>query len=251
MLPDFERKRHQFIVTDFEMAAMQAVTAVSGQQALYNADIVAKHFGIVATGRDGTSSCQHPQHLDDMIDYFDPTYVTGRHCVVQHPAANDAAPLPPTRLRRQTTTNDPVRPRRMERPHRHRHWVGQDEQHVRVLELGIPATRRPPAPRGLDAAEVSPEGRGSRIHTDSTGESWDAAEQAPEAHLCRPAGAPQIDVRRPRSRDEVSRGLVGRCRSPHLILDCRFNCVQLRTIWNCIIWIINWCSEMTWLTRLK
>ena len=93
------------------MAAMQAVTAVSGQQALYNADNVAKHFGIVATGgradRDGTSSCQHPQHLDDMIDYFDPTYVTGRHCVVQHPAANDAAPLPPTRLRRQTTTNDP------------------------------------------------------------------------------------------------------------------------------------------------
>ena len=38
----------------------------------------------------------------------------------------------------------------------------------------------------------------------------------------------------------------------HLIrfLDCRFNCIQLRTILNCIV-IINWCSEMRWMTRLK
>ena len=39
-----------------------------------------------------------PQHFDDVIDYFDTTYVTGRHRVVQPPAA---APLPPARLRRQ------------------------------------------------------------------------------------------------------------------------------------------------------
>ena len=120
------------VVTDFEMAAMHAVTAVFGQQvhvqgcffhlcqstwrhvqdlgltALYNADDVAKQFvrsGTVATGgragRDGTSSRQHPQHLDDVIDYFDATYVTGRRSVVQPPAAKATLPVPPARLRGQ------------------------------------------------------------------------------------------------------------------------------------------------------
>ncbi len=40
-----------------------------------------------------------PQHLDDVIDYFDVTYVIGRHHVVQPPASNE--PLPSARLRRQ------------------------------------------------------------------------------------------------------------------------------------------------------
>ena len=39
--------------------------------------------------------------LDDVIDYFDVTYVTGRHRVVQLAAANAAAPIPPARFRRQ------------------------------------------------------------------------------------------------------------------------------------------------------
>ena len=65
---------------------------------------------------------------------------------------------------------------------------------MRVLELGIPATRRPPAPRGLDAGEVSQEGRGSRIHTDSAGESRDAATKASEARLRRTTGAPEVPV---------------------------------------------------------
>ena len=121
------------VVTDFEMAAMQAVTAVFGQQvhvqgcffhlcqntwrrvqdlgltALYNADDVAKHFVGMLDGlallpladvpagmthlRANTSSL-----LDDVIDYFDATYVTGRHRVVQPPAANAAAPIPPARF---------------------------------------------------------------------------------------------------------------------------------------------------------
>ena len=86
-----------------------------------------------------------------------------------------------------------------------------DEQYVCVLELGIPATRRAPAPGCVDAADVSREGRGSRLHTDSAGESRDAATQASEAHLRRPTGAPEVLVRRPRSRHEDSRGDVGRC----------------------------------------
>ena len=63
----------------------------------------------------------------------------------------------------------------------------------------------------VDAADVSPEGRGSRLHTDSAGESRDAATQASEACLRRPTGAPEVLVRRPRSRHEDSRGDVGRC----------------------------------------
>ena len=124
------------VVTDFEMAAMQAVTAVFGQQvhvqgcfftcarvrgdvhvrkpgltALYNADDVAKQFVGMLDGlallplADVPAGMAHlrantpPQHLDDVIDYFDTTYVTGRHRVVQPPAAK--APLPPARLRQQ------------------------------------------------------------------------------------------------------------------------------------------------------
>ena len=124
------------VVTDFEMAAMHAVTAVFGQQvhvqgcffhlcqstwrhvqdlgltALYNADDVAKHFVGMLDGlallplADVPAGMAHlrantPQHLDDVINYFDATYVTGRHRVVQPPAANVAAPLPPARIRRQ------------------------------------------------------------------------------------------------------------------------------------------------------
>ena len=84
--------------------------------------------------------------------------------------------------------------------------------------------------RGLDAADVSPEGRGSRLHTDSAGESRDAATQAQEASLHRPADAPEVLVRRPRSRHEDSRGDVGRCRSPHSILNCRFNSVLFEIV---------------------
>ena len=121
------------VVTDFEMAAMQVVTAVFGQQvhvqgcffhmcqstwrsvrepgltALYNADDVAKHFVEMLDGlallplADGPAGMAHlrantPQHLDDVIDYFDATYVTGRQRVAQPPAANAIAPLPPARL---------------------------------------------------------------------------------------------------------------------------------------------------------
>ena len=93
---------------------------------------------------------------------------------------------------------------------------------MRVLELGIPATRRAPAPRGVDAAELSPEGRGSRLHTDSTGESRDAATQASEARLRRTTCAPEVLVRCSRSWKEDGGGDVGRCRSPDPNVDGRF-----------------------------
>ena len=93
---------------------------------------------------------------------------------------------------------------------------------MRDLELGIPATRRPPAPGGVDAAEMSPEGRGSRLYTDRAGESWDAAAHASEARVHRSAGAPEVLVQRSRSRNEDGRGDVGRCRSSDPILDSWF-----------------------------
>ena len=93
---------------------------------------------------------------------------------------------------------------------------------MRVLELGIPATRRAPAPRGVDAAEVSPEGRGSRLHTDSAGESRDATAKTSEACVHRSPGEPEVLVRCSRSRKEDAGGDVGRCRSPDLIVDGRF-----------------------------
>ena len=124
------------VVTDFEMAAMQAVRAVFGQQVhvqgcffhlcqstwrrvqdlgltdLYKADDVAKHFVGMLDGlallplADVPAGMTYlrantPPLLDDVIDYFDATYVTGRHRVVQPAAANAAAPLPPVRFRRQ------------------------------------------------------------------------------------------------------------------------------------------------------
>ena len=124
------------VITDFEMVAMHAVTVVFGQQlhvqgcffhlcqstwrhvqdmgltALYNADDVAKHFVGMLDGlalltlADVPAGMAHlrantPQHLDDVVDYFDATYVTGRHRVIQPPAVNAVAPLPPARIRRQ------------------------------------------------------------------------------------------------------------------------------------------------------
>ena len=83
-----------------------------GLTALYNTDDVAKHFIGMLDGlallplADVPAGMAHlrahtPQHLDDVVDYFDSTYVTGRHRVIQPPALNAAAPLPPARIRRQ------------------------------------------------------------------------------------------------------------------------------------------------------
>ena len=83
-----------------------------GLTALYNADDVAKHFVGMLDGlallplADVPAGMAHlrantPQHLDDVVDYFDATYVTGRHRVIQPPAVNAVAPLPPARIRRQ------------------------------------------------------------------------------------------------------------------------------------------------------
>ena len=77
-------------------------------------------------------------------------------------------------------------------------------------------------PGDVDAAEMSPEGRGSRLYTDRAGESWDAAAQASEARVHRSAGAPEVLVQRSRSRNEDGRGDVGRCRSSDPILDSWF-----------------------------
>ena len=103
---------------------------------------------------------------------------------------------------------------------------------MRYLELGIPATRRAPAPGGVDAAEMSPEGRGSRLYTDRAGESWDAAAQASEAHVPRSAGAPEVLVRRSRSRNGDGRGDVGRCPSSghSMVLTFRVHYIRIKSL---------------------
>ena len=188
------------VVTDFEMAAMHAVTAVFGQQmhvqgcffhlcqstwrhvqdlgltALYNADDVAKHFVRMLDGlallplADVLAGMAHLRANTPSTSTMSLTISTQLMSLDDTASFSLQPPTPP----RPTTGPDPttaahVRPRRVERPRRHRHWGGQDEQHVRDLELGIPATRWAPAPEGVDAAEMSPEGCGSRLYTDRTG----------------------------------------------------------------------------------
>ena len=153
------------VVTDFEMAAMQAVTAVFGQQvhaqgcfvhlcqstwrrvqdlgltALYNADDVAKHFVGMLDGLTLLPLADVPAGMTHLRANTPPAS-RRRDRLLRRNVRHWTTPRPIS------TTTAPVRPRHVERPRRHRHWGGQDEQHVRVVELGIPATRRAPAPGG-------------------------------------------------------------------------------------------------------
>ena len=236
------------VVTDFEMAAMHAVTAVFGQQvhvqgcffhlcqstwrhvqdlgltALYNADDVAKHFVRMLDGlallplANVPAGMAHlrantPQHLGDVIDYFDATYVTGRHRVVQPPAANAAASLPPARIREQPPLFAPdvwnvhvATVTGADRTNMCETWNSAFQRLVGHQHPGVWTLLRC---LRKDAALVS---------TLIVQESWDAAAQASEARVPRSAGAPEVLVQRSRSRNEDGRGDVGRCRSSDPIL---------------------------------